>query len=105
MARFRLYFYETARGEQIVKDRFDLIEATEWSAWTSIAAGLAILEEVGATYGGSRFNRLRHVTSADLWELRTQGRPAYRVLFAEVPGELAFILLVVARKDDMASTR
>lgn len=105
MARFRLYFFETARGEKVIDNRFELIQSREKAAWSSIASGLAILEDVGATYGGNRFNRLRHITGAELWELRAQGRPAYRVLFAEVPGVSAYVVLAVARKDDMSSTR
>lgn len=62
-----------------------------------------MLETYGADPGLNRFERLRHVSGGvPLWEMRVQAKPAYRVLFAPVPGEDAFVLLHVVPKPEMA---
>lgn len=102
MSRFQIYLYETPSGERLVEDGLALIEAREKRAWDAIYAGIEMLRSRGADAGLNRFKRLRHVAGEELWELRVQSRPAYRLLFSPVPGEEAFVILLVVRKDDMA---
>jgi hypothetical protein len=98
-----VYLYRTPAGKEIVRDEFAFIQGRERPAWTPISIGIRMLTEYGADTTLGKFKRLRHIGSdAALWELRAQGRPAYRVLFSSVPGADAFVILLVVRKDDMA---
>lgn len=62
--------------------------------------GLELLASHGANPNLNRFKRLRHTGNEELWELRTQARPAYRLLFAPTPA--GYVVLHLVRKDEMA---
>lgn len=100
---FAVRLYESPDGTRIVEKRLLTIQEREPQAWTSISIGLRLLSEVGADPDLSKFKRLRYVAAGSaLWELRAQGRPAYRLLFMLAPGSNEYVVLEVVRKDDMA---
>jgi hypothetical protein len=103
MAAFHLYFYRTAAGDPVVEDRLVAITRSERAARKYIIAGLEMVAAAGLHAPPQRLKRLRHIRSGPgLWELRVMTQPAYRLLLAPIPGEQAFIVLDVVRKDAMA---
>lgn len=100
--RYRTLLYETAAGVAVVANKLGSIAKSSHQSFTAIQTGIEMLEQYGPDPGLNRFKLLRHVEGAPLWELRANGRPAYRVLFMPVPGMDAFVLLHVVTKEDMA---
>jgi hypothetical protein len=102
VSRFEVYLFESTRGGKVIESQLAEIVRHERQSWNAIRTGLEMLEEFGADAGLNTFKLLGHVEGGTLWELRAQARPAYRLLFSPVPGEDAFVVLLVVRKDDMA---
>jgi hypothetical protein len=95
--------YETASGASPVAARLRDLAKSNPVTFAAIQAGIRMLESFGPDPGLNRFKQLRHAPGGvELWELRAAGRPAYRVLFARVPEEEAYVLLAAVPKDDMA---
>jgi|GEM_PF-2654282 len=104
MPRFQRYLYQTASGVEVVANKLASLARSTPKTFQAIQTGLEMLSEFGPQPGLNKFKRLRYIEgSVELWELRTQVRPAYRVLFSPVPGEDAFVVLHVVSKDEMAS--
>ena len=61
-----------------------------------------MVQEYGPELGTNVFQRLRHVEGGELWELRTNGHPAYRALLAPIAGGSAYVLLDVVAKAELA---
>ncbi|MCC6388720.1 MAG: type II toxin-antitoxin system RelE/ParE family toxin [Dehalococcoidia bacterium] len=100
--RFPVYLYASADGDEVVSRALKGIARSAPEAFSAIVTGVRMLEEHGANRGLGRFDVLRHVEGGtELWEMRANGRPAHRVLFAPVPGGNGFVLLDVIRKDEM----
>lgn len=70
--------------------------------WKAVVARMALLAEHGADPRLNAFKLLRHTGGASLWELRAGRRPASRILFTQVPGEEAYLMLSVVPKAHMA---
>lgn len=78
------------------------IQERQNQSWQRIRVGLDKLERYGPDPQVSTFKRLKHLEGFELWELRTAGSPAYRVLFSPVPDEeAAFVILSVVLKSEM----
>lgn len=96
MPRFQVYV------EDGVERAIERIARSSSASASSIVDGIDLLSEYGTDASVKRFKRLKHVPHRALWEIRVMTSPAYRVLFAPVPGESAFIVLDVVAKSDMA---
>lgn len=103
MRRYIVYLYTTATGIEVVANKLGSLAKSSPKTFSAIQTGIEILETYGADPGLNRFERLRHIEGGiALWAIRVQAKPAYRVLFAPVPGEDAFVLLHVVAKSEMA---
>jgi hypothetical protein len=99
--RFIVYLYVTARGDAVVANKLGTLAKSSPQTFQAIQTGVAMLEEFGPDPNLNKFKRLRHVErGVELWELRAQAKPAYRVLFSLVPGEDAYVLLHAVAKAD-----
>jgi hypothetical protein len=85
----------------VVANKLGVLERTSPQTFNAIHTGIQLLREYGADPGLNRFKRLKHTGGVELWEMRIQAKPAYRVLFAPVPGHDAFVLLQVVAKADI----
>ncbi|MGE0570922.1 MAG: type II toxin-antitoxin system RelE/ParE family toxin [Dehalococcoidia bacterium] len=98
----KVYLYETPTGSAVVLESLRTLERSSPAAFAAIRTGIGMLETFGPDPGLNRFKRLRHVPGGrELWELRVQSKPAFRVLFAPIPGTRDLILLHVVAKAEM----
>ncbi len=83
---WEIEFYETSRGDRPVED---FINSLPIEAKSKVVAVVEALKEFGVVLGLPHAKKL---AGTDLWELRTGGKSASRILYVAVVGK-KFILL------------
>jgi hypothetical protein len=102
--QFEILLWTPDGGRSGVGERILSILARQPASGNAIRSALGLLAEHGLRWTPG-VKRLRHAGGAELYELRSHGKPPYRVFVSPVKSGAAFLVLDVVERRELASPK
>ena len=97
--KWKIELYENARGEKLVEEFFDSLEA---KARLKINHAIELLETFGLEGG---YPHVKKLIGSDLWEYRILGSDSIRIFYVSMTGKTFLILHGFKKKKQKTPTK